>query len=344
MQHHLPIREKWLARRVEAPLDPALPIIDPHHHLWDRAGWRYGLHELAADIAESRHRIVATVFVQARSMHRAGGPEALRPIGETEYVAGIAAMSASGAFGPARVAAGIVGHADLLAGSAVRPVLEAHLAAGGGRFRGIRHSACWDADTTLNTPKYVVWPGMLADARFRAGAAELAPLGLSFEAWVYHPQLAEVAAFARALPGLSIVLNHVGGPLGAGAYSDRREAAFADWHAAMTALAACPNVVVKLGGLGMRINGHGFERGVEPPDSATLAAAWKPWMETTIELFGAERCMFESNFPVDKGSYGYGVFWNACKHLASGASEAERAALFASTASRVYRLDVPGVQ
>lgn len=336
--HHLAIREKWLARGREAALAPALPIVDPHHHFWDRPGARYGLHELAADIAGSGHRIVATVFVQARSMHRADGPEPLRPVGETAYVAGLAAMNDSGEYGPTRVAAGIVGYADLLAGEAVRPVLEAHVAAAGGRFRGARHSVCWDADTTLNTPKYAVRPGMLADAAFRAGAAQLANLGLSFEAWAYHPQLAEVAAFARALPALVIVLDHVGGPLGAGAYAGHRDTAFADWCAGMAAVAACPNVVVKLGGLGMRINGMGFERGAAPPDSTTLAAAWRPWIDTTIGLFGADRCMFESNFPVDKGSYGYGEFWNACKRLAAGASDAERQALFRGTASRVYAI------
>ncbi|WP_135468641.1 amidohydrolase family protein [Crenalkalicoccus roseus] len=336
--HYVPVREEWLARRSEEAIEPALPIIDPHHHLWDRPGWRYLLPELLADLDQG-HNVVATVFVQCRAMHRAEGPEEFRPVGETEFANGIAAMSASGGYGPARVCAGIVGHADLMLGARVRAVLEAHIRAGGGRFRGIRHIAAWDPDPVVMNPAYQPPRDMLARREFREGFAALAPLGLSFDAWLYHPQIPELTALARAFPETPIVLDHLGGPLGIRGYAGRREEVFAAWKAAMAELATCPKVHVKLGGLGMRINGFGFEAAADPPSSDALVAAWKPWIETAIGLFGAERCMFESNFPVDKGSYGYGVFWNACKKLAAGASAGEKAALFHGTAARVYRLE-----
>jgi L-fuconolactonase len=324
----------------EAILEPELPIVDPHHHLWDRPGWRYLLDELLADL-NTGHRIVATVFVQCRSMHRADGPEPLRPVGETEFVNGVAAMSASGGYGPTKVCAGIVGHADLTLGAAVESVLEAHVRAGGGRFRGIRHIAAWDADASVLNPANPAPRALMADRSFREGFARLAPLGLSFDAWLYHPQIAELADLARAFPDTTIVLNHVGGPLAVGSYAGRRDAVFADWSRAIRDLAACPSVSVKLGGMGMRINGFDFQEGARPPSSETLAAAWRPYVETCLEAFGPGRCMFESNFPVDKGSYGYAAYWNACKRLAlsSGLSAADRTSLFSGTATRVYRLE-----
>lgn len=335
--HYLAVRKDWLARHTEPALDPALPIIDPHHHLWDRPGWRYLLPDLLADTGQG-HSIAATVFVQCRAMHRATGPAAFAPVGETEFVCGIAAMSASGGYGPTRVAAGIVGHVDLMIGAAAKAVLEAHIQAGGGRFRGIRHITAWDPDPVIMNPAYTPPQDILFREEFRAGFAQLAPLGLSFDAWLYHPQIPDLTALARSFPETAIVLDHVGGPLGIRGYAGRRAEVFRDWRAAMAELATCPNVCVKLGGLGMRIGGFGFEDAADPPTSDLLAGAWRPWVETTIELFGAGRCMFESNFPVDKGSYGYGVFWNACKKLAAGASAAERAALFSGTARRFYRL------
>jgi predicted TIM-barrel fold metal-dependent hydrolase len=336
--HYLPPREEWLARRVEDPLDPALPIIDPHHHLWERPGWRYLLHDLLADTNQG-HTITGTVFVQCRAMHRAAGPEAYKPVGETEFVNGIAAMSASGGYGPTKVAQGIVGHVDLTIGAEAKPVLEAHIRAGGGRFRGIRHITSWDPDPVIMNPAYQPPQDIFFRDDFRAGFAQLAPLGLTFDAWLYHPQIPDLAALARAFPETQIVLDHVGGPLGIRGYAGRRDEVFSAWRASMADLATCANVSVKVGGLGMRINGMGFEEMADPPSSDTLVAAWKPFVETTIELFGATRCMFESNFPVDKGSYGYGVFWNACKKLAAGASASERAALFSGTAARFYSLE-----
>ncbi len=336
---YLPVRDDWLARRTETLLEPALPIVDPHHHLWERPGWRYMLDDLLAD-TNSGHNIVATVFVQCRSMHRAGGPEEMKPVGETEFVNGVAAMSASGQYGKTKICAGIVGHADLRLGGGVRPVQQAHIRAGGGRFRGIRHITAWDGDKTLMNPAYAPPPGLLADRTFREGFAALAPLNLSFDAWLYHPQIDELTALAQAFPGTRICLNHVGGPLGIGVYAGKRDAVFTAWSNAIRALAQCPNVVVKLGGMAMRINGFDFHEKADPPASEALAAAWKPYVETCIEAFGAARCMFESNFPVDKGSYAYAPFWNACKILARGAGEAEKTDLFSGTAARFYRLEL----
>lgn len=334
---YLPVREDWLGRWNEEILEPDLPIVDPHHHLWDRPEWRYLLDELLADI-NTGHNVIATVFVQCRSMHRADGPAAMKPVGETEFVNGIAAMSASGGYGPCKVAAGIVGHADLTLGAAVEEVLQAHIAAGGGRFRGIRHIVTWDADTSLLNPAYTPPKDLMQSTAFREGFARLAPLDLSFEAWLFHPQIVEVAELASAFPDTKIVLNHVGGPIGIGGYAGKRDEVFGVWEKGIRALAERPNAYVKLGGIGMRVNGFGFEQAPEPPSSQKLADTWKPWIETCIEAFGAERCMFESNFPVDKGSYGYAAYWNACKRLASGVSETEKTDLFSGTATRFYRL------
>jgi predicted TIM-barrel fold metal-dependent hydrolase len=337
--YHAPVRQDWLDRRKEAILEPELPIVDPHHHLWDKPDGRYLLDELLAD-TNSGHNIVATVFVQARAMLRATGPAEMRHVGETEFVNGVAAMSASGTYGRMRACAAIVGHADLTLGSRVEPVLAAHIRAGGDRFRGIRYISAWDADTSIRNPAYSPPPGLLGDRAFREGFAVLSRLGLTFDAWLYHPQIGEVAELARAFPETRIVLNHVGGPIGIGAYAGRHKEVFPVWAASIKALAACPNVNVKLGGLGMRLGGFGFHERPEPPSSETLAATWRPYIETCIAAFGATRSMFESNFPVDKGSCSYPVFWNACKLLARGASAAEKADLFAGTAARFYRLDL----
>lgn len=338
--HYLPVREDWLARREEPILDPARPIVDPHHHLWDRPDWEYMLPDLLADL-NAGHTVVATVFVQARAFHRADGPEEMRPVGETEFVNGVAAMSAAGRYGPARACAGIVGHADLRLGARVQAVLDAHLRAGNGRFRGIRHITAWDDEPTALNPGYPMPAKLMEDRAFREGFRVLANNGLTFDAWLYHPQIPELTALARAFPEARIVLDHVGGPLGIGRYEGKRDEVFAAWQPAIRELAGCPNVFVKLGGLGMRINGFGFERADVPPSSEMLAAAWKPYIETCIEAFGARRCMFESNFPVDKGSYSYAMCWNAFKRLAGGASEDEKTALFSGTAARFYRLDLP---
>ncbi len=336
---YLAVRQDWLDRVKEPILEPDLPIVDPHHHLWDRPGWRYLLDDLLAD-TNAGHNIVGTVFVQCRAMHRADGPEALKPVGETEFVNGVAAMVASGGYGNSKICAGIVGNTDFRLGAGVQPVLEAHIRAGGGRFRGIRHISAWDADPSVGNPGYAPPQGMLGHADFRDGFSRLAPMGLSFDAWLYHTQIDELTSLARAFPDTQIVLDHVGGPLAIGAYAGKRDAVFPVWAASIRKLAECPNAHVKLGGLGMRINGYDFHEKSDPPTAQTLADAWRPYIETCIEAFGASRCMFESNFPVDKGSYSYAAYWNACKILAKGASADEKSDLFSRTAARFYRLEL----
>ena len=333
----LPVRPEWLAQRQEPILEPGLPIVDPHHHLWDRAENRYLFPDLLAD-ANAGHNVRATVFVDCRSMYRADGPAELRPLGETEFVNGVAAMSASGLYGSARLCAGIVGFADLTLGARAQTVLQAQVAAGGGRFKGVRYISAWDPDETIRSSSIRPPQGLLADKTFRDGFACLGPLGLSFDAWLFHPQLDELTGLARAFPGTAIVMDHVGGAAHVGPYAGRRDAVFADWKAAMARLASCPNVFVKLGGLGMKLSGFDFHERPLPPSSEELAVAWRPYIETCIELFGTRRCMFESNFPVDKGTCSYPVLWNALKRISAGASAAERADLFAGTAARFYRL------
>jgi L-fuconolactonase len=334
-----PPDEAWLARQSPEPiLDPDLPIIDPHHHLWDRPQHRYLLDAFLADV-RTGHHIVATVFEECHSMYRASGPEELRPVGETEFVAGLAAMSASGLYGPTRVAAGIVGFADLTLGDRVEPVLEAHLRASGGRFRGVRHSAGWDASPVIGNSRTATGPHVLLQSDFRAGLARLTALGLSLDAWVYHPQLDDVIDLARAFPTTPIILCHVGGPLGYGPYAGKGDEVFAAWHTKITILATCENVVVKLGGMLNRLAAYDFRALPAPVSSAELAVYWRPYMETCIERFGADRCMFESNFPVEKMGVGWVTLWNAFKRIAEGASAAEKLALFSGTARRVYRLD-----
>lgn len=337
--NYLPVRSEWLAAGREEPLRPDLPIIDAHHHLWDRQGWRYLFDEYLADIHESGHAVQASVYMQAQTMYRADGPPTLKVVGETEFANGVAAMAASGLYGSTRVCAGIVGHVDLRLGPAVADVLEDHVRAGGDRFRGIRHLTTWDADARLMNPLSAGPPGLLGDPAFRSGFACLAPLNLSYDAWLFHPQLPELTDLARAFPATTIVVDHCGGVLGIGAYAGRRDEIFADWSRAIRTLAECSNVVIKLGGLGMRINGFGFEAGAVPPSSEDLARVWSPYFETCIDAFGPTRCMFESNFPVDKGSYGYGTVWNAFKRLTMQASEDEIAALFGGTAARVYAVE-----
>lgn len=336
------VREEWLAQVQEPPLDPALPIVDPHHHLWDRAGERYLLDDLLRDAATG-HDVRATVFVQCGAMYRATGPEEERSLGETEFVNGVAAASASGTYGPVRACAGIIGFVDLTLGDRVAPLIEAHLATARTRFRGVRNRTAWHPSPEVRSNLLGPPPGPLEDPSFMEGARRLARYGLVLDIWAYQTQLPLVAAVARAVPDLTVVVDHCGGPLGVGPYAGRREEGFVEWRRDVLALAGLPNTVMKLGGLAMEVGGHDFHLRDFPPDSAGLEEAWRPVIHTLIEAFGADRCMFESNFPVDKGMCGYGALWNAFKRLASGAGEDERAALFAGTATRIYRLDeTPG--
>ncbi len=333
---HPKVRPDWLDMVREAIIEPERPIIDPHHHLWhDRASGRYMVEELAADLA-SGHNVVATVFMQCAWRHRKTGDEAMRPVGETEAVAAVATLFETDAYGPARACAGIIAFADLR-GDTLDAVLDAHEAAGGGRFRGIRHIAAHDP-AIVSTTSVVPPPGLLEDPAFLRGLKRLGARGLTYDGWQYHPQLDALLAVARAAPETRIVIDHVGGPLGCGPYRGRRDEVHAAWRASMAALAGCANVHVKLGGLAMPVNGFDYDRDDQPPGSERLARDWAPWMEPCIEMFGAERCMFESNFPVDKGMCSYPVVWNAFKRIAAGASDAEKQALFHDTAARFYTL------
>jgi predicted TIM-barrel fold metal-dependent hydrolase len=331
--------EAWLAKQPAEPiLDAELPIIDTHHHLWERPDHRYLLHEFLADV-NSGHNVEATVFVECNAMYRAHGPADMRPVGQTEFVAGVAAMSESGLYGRTRVAAGIVGFADLTLGDRVEPVLEANIRAGGGRFRGVRHAAAWDRSDVIGNSRTAHGPHLMQQGDFRAGLARLTALGLSLDAWAFHPQLADITDLARAFPHANIIVNHVGGPLGYGPYTGKHEEVFAVWNAGVTELAKCPNVVMKLGGMMMRLAAYDYRTKAAPPSSVNLATLWRPYLEPCIELFGADRCMFESNFPVEKMGIGWAALWNAFTRIAAGASAAEKLALFSGTARRAYRLD-----
>ena len=333
------LSQDWLDSTQEEILEPDLAIVDPHHHFWDFRTHRYLLDELLADTG-SGHNIEATVFLECGAFYRADGPKEERPIGEVEAVNGLAAMAASGRYGATRAAAGIVGLADLTLGARIEDVLAQQVAISGGRFKGVRYVASWDDKTPeVHNGHTNPGPHLYRDhAGFREGLAALGRMGLSFDAWCYSPQLADLVDLCRACPDVPIVLNHCGGPLGVGWYNSRRDEVFADWSARIRELGQCPNLTVKLGGLGMLVCGFGFNEQPKAPTSEQLAAAWKPYIETCIEAFGPKRCMFESNFPVDKLSGSYAVYWNAFKRLAAGASDSEKADLFRDTARRFYRL------
>ncbi|MGB6554284.1 MAG: amidohydrolase family protein [Candidatus Binataceae bacterium] len=333
-------RDAWLAQVVEQPLDPALTIIDPHHHLWDHPGSRYLLDEILHDTS-SGHRVLATVFVECMSMYRADGDAAMKPIGETEFVNGIAAQSASGGYGDTRIAAGIVGFADLSLGAAIEPVLRAHLAAAPARFRGIRHAGGFDASPEIRNSHTNPPADLYKSPRFREGFGKLAKLGLVFDAWQYHPQMPELTDLARAFPDTKIILDHFGGPLGLGPYEGHRREVFDQWKRDITELARCPNVVVKLGGINMPVNGFGWHKKNSAPTSDELVAATRDYYLHTIDRFGPSRCMFESNFPVDRVSCSYVVLWNAFKKIAAGFSAGDKAWMFHRTAAETYRIALP---
>jgi predicted TIM-barrel fold metal-dependent hydrolase len=270
-------------------------------------------------------------------MYRVSGPEPLRPVGEMEFVAGIAAMSDGGAFGVSGVCRAAVGAVDLTLGGAIEPVLDALTSASGGRFRGVRASVCWDESDALH--RAAPRAGMLGERSIRDAIAVLERRGLVLDCWLYHPQLPELSAVADAFPRLTIVLNHAGTPILGGPYRDRLDEVRTRWRTDMKALARRDNVFVKLGALPARFRARDDSRKT-PPSSEEIAASWKPWLESCIEAFGARRCMFESNFPVHKNWMSYPVLWNAFKRIASSASSDEKADLFAGTARRVYRVEL----
>jgi len=329
------LNDDWLNLTPEDPIEPGLPILDPHHHLWDRPGNRYMLEELVADTTP--HNVRQTVFIECTSMYRRSGAEELQCVGETEFVQGVAAMSANGGFGPMRANAGIVGTADLRLGERVDAVLEAQLAASPNRFRGIRHRAAWPLARQPGRGQPAQVEHLLLDAAFRAGFARLRLYALSFEAWLFHPDLPDVADLARAFPDTTIILNHLGGPILTGEYGSAHDV-FTQWKHDINTVATCPNVVMKAGGIQMAVNGFGWHERERPPSSDDLLALNEQWYEHAIDKFGPERCMFESNFPVDRVSCSYTVLWNQFKKLSKSFRPDQRLAMLHDTAARVYRL------
>ena len=326
--------EDWLALCQEVALDPAAPVVDPHHHLWDRGGHTYLPPQFAAD-AGGGHPVLSTVYVECRSQYLDAGPQPLRPAGETAYVAGL--VDAAPGQGDVVIAAAIVGFADLALGAAVDEVLDAHAQAGRGRFRGVRYSTACDSDPAIHA-SYPARPGMLREAQVQAGARCLARAGLSLDVWLYFHQLGDVAALARACPDLSIVVDHCGGPVGIGSYAGRRDEVFQAWRTALQMLGSLPNVSLKFGGLAMPLAGFAWRKLAQPPSSELLAEAWRPYFEVCLDVFGPQRCMFESNFPVDRSGCTYTSLWNAFKRLAAPLGIDAQRALLCGTARRVYRI------
>jgi len=333
-----PPRNDWLAQHTEEIIDPSRPIIDSHHHIWTESQNQYLLDDFADDV-NSGHNLVASVAVQAHYGYRTEGPEALRCVGETEELAAIRIAARSRGIA-ADTGAAIVAFADLMMADRVASVIEAHIAAAPASFRGIRHSVSRDPHFPEGIVLRPAPAGMLAEDRYRAGLATVAGFGLTYDAMLYHRQIPELTAAANALPELQVVLDHIGCIIGVGPYEGKESDSFQYWRRAMQDLAQCPNVSVKLGGFGMIICGAKWHERPRPPGSDELAQAWRPYIENCIELFGADRCMFESNFPVDKAMYSYAVVWNAFKRVTLGASEAEKDSLFRGTAARIYRIDI----
>lgn len=330
------MRSEWLDQVQEDIIEPDRPICDPHHHLWDNKSNPYLLPDLLADTG-SGHNIVSTVFVECAAMYRASGPEALRPVGETEFVNGVAAMSASGRYGEMRACSGIVSYADLTLGAEAGAVLDEHLRFSD-RFRGIRHAAGWVASDEVRNSHTNPVQSLYMQDNFRAGFSELAKRKLSFDAWLYHPQIPELTDLAKAFPQVTIIFDHFGGPLGIGPYAGKADEIFGQWCLDAAELAKCSNVYPKLGGIVMPLNGFMWHKRDTPATSDEIVASTGRYHRKTIELFGPQRCMFESNFPVDKQSCSYHVLWNAFKKIAGDFNAADQASLFHDSAVEAYRL------
>lgn len=331
--------EAWLSKAIpEDVLEPGLPIVDAHLHLWDFAGFRYFVPEHARDIAVSGHNVVASIYVECFMNYRTNGPEHLRYVGETEHAMAQAAIADSADYTSSRIAAAVVAYADLNQGEKTREALEAHIAAGRGRVRGIRQRAKWDADPVVRGHYCAQKPHLYLDPEFGQGIDVLTSLGLAFDASVYHPQIGEVAELAARHPETTIVLNHSGSPVGHSSYAGKDEENYAVWLAGMKALSKCPNAHIKLGGVLMNLANFDFTSAQRPPTSAELAQLWRPWIEPCIELFGAERCLVSSNFPVDRVGFSYRTVWNMFKLIAEQCTADEKSMLFADTARKVYRL------
>lgn len=342
---------------TEPILEPDLTIIDPHHHLWDlrplvpmfpqphhpfiaalQDNAYYTHDDLLAHVSAG-HNVIATIFMECGAFYNAAYGDAMKSVGEVEFVNGVAAQSASGLYGETRLCAGIVGHADLTLGSAAGEVLDALKAAAPARFKGIRHAAAWDADPDVLGPPFHAPEGLYRDADFREGFAELGKRGMTFDAWLLEPQLPDVIDLARAFPDQPICLDHCGTPLGIASYSGRLEERFEGWRKSIRELAKCENVVVKLGGLAMAFCGLPDSGPAAGWSSERLAPLWKPYIETCLEAFGPNRAMFESNYPVDYWGADYQVLWNTFKRITHGASADEKAALYAGNAARFYGIE-----
>ena len=347
---------------TEAILEPDLPIIDPHHHLWDlrpmMGAFPEPLHPFIAALVDnayytfdqlhahltSGHNVIGTVFMECGAFYNAEYGDAKKTVGEVEFVNGVAAQSASGLYGDLNACAAIIGHADLTSGDGAAEVLEALKAAAPGRFKGIRHQGAWDADPEVLGAPFHAPEGLYLDSTFREGFKHLGKMGLTFDAWVLEPQIDDVIDLARAFPDQPICLDHCGTPLGMGSYHGKLHERFDGWRHKIRELAQCENVVIKLGGLAMSFCGLPDKGPAAGYSSEDLGAMWRPYIETCIEAFGPQRSMFESNYPVDYWGADYAVLWNAFKRITMGASADEKAALYAGTAARFYDIEhiLPG--
>ncbi len=327
-----PGSQQWLDSVGEDVVDPDAPIIDPHHHLWPAGeGMHYALADLEADLA-SGHNVIDTVFVECGAAYRRGSGDPAAPVGETEFVTAEAERSSR------QVMGGIVAHADLTDAEHLDAVLDAHEAAAHGRLRGIRHAGSHALHPEVLTIPGRAPVGLYADPAFRAGVARLGERGLTYDTWHYHYQNQEFAALARSVPGTTIVLDHFGTPLGVGPYASQREQIFGQWTTDIADIATCDNVVAKIGGLAMPDNGFGWHTAERPPTSDEFVEAQRRYYLHAIEQFGPGRCMFESNFPVDRRSLSYRVVWNGFKKMIADFSPDERDAMLRGTAARIYRL------
>ena len=334
----MPVNNEWLALVQEDIIDPDRPIVDPHHHFWQDGpprSYPYLLEDLWLD-TNAGHLIEQTVFIEAGADYRTDGPDELRPIGETQFVAAIAARSAQG---EGATVAAIVGHANLSLGAEAGPVLEAHVEAGQGLFRGIRHHGSWDASPDVPNSRIEPPPHLFLSDSFQDGVRLLGEMGLSFDVWCYHPQLPEVVALANACPDTTLIVNHLGGVLGIGPYAGKRDETFEQWKRDYAALRECANVFGKIGGLAQGVNGYGWEKRELPPTSDEIVEIQRPYYLHAIECLGPDRCMFESNFPVEKESVSYHVLYNAFKKITADFSEDEKDYLFRGTAIKAYRLE-----
>lgn len=338
---HLPVRQEWLNQHIEDPILPNIPIIDPHHHLWDVGFGRYYIEELLEDINSSGHNIVSTVYIMSSSntkIYSKDGLEEFKPLTEIEFATSEGKRADLIPNNKVKVNASIVGSVDLTYGNKLQPVLEKAVNISEGRLKGIRMLLASHTDPRISSGAVKSDLGLMLHPNFIEGAKCIQNANLSLDFWIYHTQLNEMEKIARSLPDLTIILNHIGGPIHLGEYEGKQAATHREWRSAMMRLSRIPNINVKLGGLGMAVNGAKFHNNKFPPNSVQLSDVWKPWIYETIDMFGFDRCMFESNFPVDKGSCSYGALWNAFKILAKDMSDDEINKLFSKNAAKIYKI------